>query len=222
MKIWSDEEVKSLFDEVERCKESATANKVAFESHAKKFGRKANSVRNYYYFDVENLSADKKRCERLGIDLQKHEKSHFKSFDDEKEKKMLLDVKTRVLAGRSVRRACEEVACGDLKLMTRLQNKYQNIKAKNLRKDNVIMFSQSRQRLSENDINSLFLGLVKLIKKVATEEREQEFAKLENDFEKLRSENFKLEQKIKSLSFGRKERLKELFKKKKPLKSENI
>ena len=215
MKLWKDEEVKALFDEVERCKSKCEPIKNAFLAHAKRFERKPNSVRNYYYHDIENLKNDEIRLKSLCIDLQKHQTTHFKSFDDAVEKKLLFEVKNRVLSGKSVRRACSEVAGGDLKLMTRLQNKYQNIKAKNLRKDNVIMFHNQRKNLTESDINSLFLGLVKLIKRVATEEREQEFEKLENDFQILKSENLKLEQKIKSLSTGKKENLKELFRKKK-------
>ena len=215
MKIWKNEEVKALFDEVEKCKSKCEPIKNAFFVHAKRFFRRPNSVRNYYYHDIENLKKDKSRLLTLGIDLQKHQTTHFKSFDDVEEKRLLLEVKNLVLSGKSVRKACSEVSGGDLKLMTRLQNKYQNIKAKNLRKDNVIMFHNQKKNLTESDINSLFLGLVKLIKRVATEEREQEFEKLENDFQTLKSENLKLEQKIKSLSSGKKEKLKELFRKKK-------
>lgn len=215
MKIWANDEVKSLFERVEKCKDSGEPIRAAFSNHAKEFKRKPNSVRNYYYFDLENLKTDKNRCKILEIDLAKHQTFHFKSFNDDEEKNLLLNVKNKVLSGKSVRKACFEVANGDLKLMTRLQNKYQNIKAKNLRKNNVIMFQDRRKTLSESDINSLFLGLVKLIKRVATEEKEQEFEKLESEFERLKSDNFKLEQKIKSLSTGKKEKLKELFRKKK-------
>ena len=47
MNIWKDEEVKSLFLEVESAKSKGQALSVAFLNHAKSYGRKKNSVRNY-------------------------------------------------------------------------------------------------------------------------------------------------------------------------------
>ena len=87
MKIWNDEEVKELFGEVENCKHGQTALKNAFCLHAKKYKRKPNSVRNYYYHEVENLKNDGARCKNLNIDLSKHDKTHFKNFDKTRTKK---------------------------------------------------------------------------------------------------------------------------------------
>ncbi len=173
MKIWNDEEVKNLFSEAENCKKERKSLKFAFQKHAEKYGRKPNSVRNYYYFDVENLKKDKNRCKKLGIDISKHEKSQYVAFGKEAEEKLLLQVRQMTKQGMSVRNACEKISGGDLCLMTRLQNKIQNIKRKNLQKDNVILFKQRKNTLTENDINSLFMGLVKLIKKTTTEEIEE-------------------------------------------------
>ena len=72
MNIWKDEEVKSLFLEVESAKNKGQALSVAFLNHAKRYGRKKNSVRNYYYKEVDNLSTDPARVNRLKIDLKKH------------------------------------------------------------------------------------------------------------------------------------------------------
>ena len=221
MKIWSDEEVKNLFTEVEKCKKDEKSNKIAFENHAQKYGRKANSVRNYYYAEVDNLEEDPVRLKRLEIDISKHQKASYCHFDGVEEKTLLKRVQEYVEQGRSVRAACEKISSGNLKLMTRLQNKYQNLKKKNLRKDNVIVFSPRQKILSEGDINSLFMGLVKLIKKTAVEEIEQK-AKLErqssdfllkkafidlnqkdkklmelsNEFEILKAENQKLNKRL--------------------------
>lgn len=165
MKIWKDEEVKALFYEVEDCKKGNTSLKVAFEKHAKNFKRKPNSVRNYYYKEVDNLLLDKKRCGDLGIDLEKHKKTHFICFEKQESENIVLEIEKLTKLGMSVRSACYKLANGDLARMTRLQNKYQNMK-----KNNIIPFRNKQKLLSENEINSLFLGLVRLIKKTAIEE----------------------------------------------------
>lgn len=193
MKNWKDEEVKNLFTEVENCKKENIALRNAFDAHARKFARKTNSVRNYYYQEVENLKQDKERAARLEIDLSKHEKEHYVSFDNNEEKKLLEQVGNLTKQGVSIRNACEQISGGDLTLMTRLQNKVQSMKKKSLRKDNVILFSQRKPTLSENDINSLFIGLVKLIKKTALDEVS---AKMKEDLELLKLENRKLNEKL--------------------------
>lgn len=221
MKIWSDNEVKNLFAEVEKCKNSEKSNKVAFENHAQKYGRKTNSVRNYYYAEVDNLEEDSARLKKLEIDLSKHKKASYHHFDMVEEKDLLKRVQEYIEKGMSVRAACEKISCGNLTLMTRFQNKYQNLKKKNLKKDNVIVFSAKQKILSEGDINSLFMGLVKLIKKTAVEEIEQKsklerqssdfllkkafidlnqkdkkLMELSNEFEILKAENQKLNKRL--------------------------
>ena len=221
MKVWKDEEVKNLFTEVEKCKKDGFALKKAFLLHAKKYGRKENSVRNYYYLETKNLQIDIDRCSRLGVQIERHKKNRFVPFDKKEENSLLCQVEKLTKEGLSVRSACEKISGGDLTLMTRLQNKIQNIKRKGMSKDNVILFRQARSGLSENDINSLFLGLVKLIKKMAVEEvsekmrfekassemllkkafldlnkKEKRLAELTNDFEILKNENKKLNDKL--------------------------
>ncbi len=211
MKLWNDDEVKSLFNEVEYCKNNQQALRMAFVLHAKKFKRKPNSVRNYYYKEVDNLASNEQRCKRLGIALEKHQKTHFVAFDEKEEEKLLKDVSEMVASGKSVRAACQILSGGNLSLMTRLQNKYQNSKKK---ESNVIPFRQKQKLLTENDINSLFMGLVKLIKKTAIEDfmektklekqsssfllkkafldlnkKDKQIADLRADFEKLKEEN---------------------------------
>lgn len=211
MKLWNDDEVKSLFNEVEYCKNNQQALRMAFVLHAKKFKRKPNSVRNYYYKEVDNLASNEQRCKSLGIELEKHQKTHFVAFDEKEEEKLLNDVSEMVANGKSVRAACQILSGGNLSLMTRLQNKYQNSKKK---ENNVIPFRQKQKLLTENDINSLFMGLVKLIKKTAIEDfmektklekqsssfllkkafldlnkKDKQIADLRADFEKLKEEN---------------------------------
>lgn len=224
MKIWDNKEVKDLFNEVENCKNANESLKIAFELHAKKYKRKPNSVRNYYYQDVENLKTDAKRCNFLGIDISKHQKTHFESFDKNEEKMLMNKVEELTQSGMSVRNACQQLSNGDLILMTRLQNKYQNLKKKNF--NNVVTFKKQQKLLTESDINSLFMGLVRLIRKTAVDEfmekskiekdssayllkrafldlnkKDKQITELRSEFEALRMENLKLTEKLNS--FGK-------------------
>ena len=168
--IWSDEEVKSLFNTVEEKRGKGESLKNAFSMHAQKFHRKGNSVRNYYYHEVDNLQKDDARRTRLNIDLKKHIKNRLVPFSKEQEEKFLSEVKALTDKGMSVRSASFKLSNGDMTLMTRLQNKIQNLKKEKAeKKDNIITF-KSRKTLTDADINSLFAGLVKLVKKNAYEE----------------------------------------------------
>lgn len=242
MKIWKDEEVKSLFKEVEECKKQNKALKFAFIIHAEKFKRKPNSVRNYYYHEVDNLKNDSKRCNLLAIDIEKHFKNHFVAFDKTSESVLLKQIDNLTEKGQSVRSACKELSGGDVGVMTRIQNKYQNLKRKNCaqEKNNIIMFRQKQKNLTENDITSLFLGLVKLIKKTAIDDfveqtklekqssafllkkalldlgkKEKKIAELRADFEVLKSENEKLIERLNSFGSLKNQALKEHLSKKK-------
>ena len=91
MNVWKDEEVKNLFSEVEKCKKDGVALKKAFLLHAQKYGRQANSVRNYYYLEAKNINKDKDRCKRIGIDENKHQQNHYTPFGRNEEKRVLAD-----------------------------------------------------------------------------------------------------------------------------------
>ncbi len=210
MKIWKDEEVKALFGQVESCKKNGSPLRSAFAAHAQSFKRKPNSVRNYYYHEVDNLAQDEARRARLGVELSLHEKVHFESFAKEQEEELFEKIEKLVQEGCSVRLACQKLSNGNLALMTRLQNKYQNMCRKIKQDNNIIHFQPKQKLLTDNDINSLFLGLVKLIKKNATEEameksqvsnqllkkafadlgrKDKELSSLKAEFERLKKEN---------------------------------
>ncbi len=235
MKIWNDKEVKKLFESVEKCKIEGKSLKNAFSLHAKDFKRKPNSVRNYYYKEVDNLKSDNLRCERLKIDLDKHIKNHFVVFGQE-ESEQLKQIENLHKQGYSVRSACQKVSGGDLTLMTRLQNKFQNEKKKNM--GEIIQFRRQKT-LTENEINSLFLGLVKLIKKMALEDalqktqsqrmssenllkkafedlekKEKTISQLRNDFKLMKLENEKLIEKLKKVETSKNQELKKHFQQK--------
>lgn len=166
---WSDSEVRELFDQVEKCKNIGKKLKEAFKIHAEKFARKPDSVRNYYYKEVLNLNKDEGRVKKLNIDVEKHLVNSIKVFSTEEKKSITESIDKLVAKGYSVRRACQELSNGNLSLMLRYQNKYNSLK-KEQRPNNVITFKKNRTTITDNELNSLFLGLARLVKKSALEE----------------------------------------------------
>ena len=233
--VWSDKEVKDLFQVVEECKSMNRPLKDAFLKHANNYHRKGNSVRNYYYHEVDNLEKDEKRRKRLQIDLSKHLKNKLVPFSKRQEEEFLQKIEEYKKQGMSVRSACIKLSGGDMTLMTRLQNKFQNLK-KEEKTNNIITFHKREKTLSMNDIHSLFMGLVKLIKKTSAEEVEAKFKEekrtnefllkeaynelnekmkelkaLKADYQILKSDNLKLSEKMNKLFQNKNERLKEKF-----------
>lgn len=222
--IWKNQEVKELFLEVENVKANNKPLKDAFINHAKKYNRKPNSVRNYYYHEIDNLSKDSKRLEKLKIDLSKHEKSLIIYFSKEEENDLMKKIDDMVSGGMSVRKACYTLSKGDVGQMLRYQNKYRNFLSKtnsanenNLDGEKIIKFTKKRTTLTDNEIQSLFMGLVRLVKRNAIEEisdkvkvdfenanqelrkaiielhnKEKEYKDLKNEFLKIKEENAKL------------------------------
>ncbi len=185
--IWKNSEVKELFEVVEDYKEKNKSLKLAFIAHAQKYGRKPNSVRNYYYHEVDNLKIDGKRLEKLGINLSLHNKNNVAYFSKEEENELMKEVDEMVKKGISVRKACLTLSGGDINQMLRYQNKYRNFLAKNRKNDekddnfdkkdrtpdNVIEFKKMGKRLTDSEVQSLFMGLVRLVKRNAFEESEE-------------------------------------------------
>lgn len=166
---WKDSEVIELFNQVEKCKNVGENLKKAFRAHAEKFARKPDSVRNYYYKEVLSLNRDEERLKRLNIDIKKHSVNTVRVFSSEEKKSVIENIDKLVAKGYSVRRACQELSNGDLSLMLRYQNKYNNLK-KSQQPNNVITFKKKRTILTDNELNSLFIGLARLVKKSAIEE----------------------------------------------------
>lgn len=218
--IWKNEEVKDLFKTVEEIKNSNKSLRVAFARHAAKYSRKPNSVRNYYYHEVDNLKDDKTRLKQIGIDLSKHEKNEIKYFSQEEEDSIMHKIDAEVKNGVSVRKACFNLSGGDVELMLRYQNKYRNFLAKHKgeeKQNNIIKFTQKRTIISDAEIQALFMGLVRLVKKNAVDEanskmlnslektnielrktiielqsKEHEIERLKKEFARIKQENTKL------------------------------
>ena len=173
--IWENDEVKQLFEVVEKIKKENKPLKIAFELHANKYDRKPNSVRNYYYHEVDNLEKDKKRLGEIGVNLKKHTKSEIRYFSDEEEKELMDKIDKEVKQGISVRKACLNLSGGDIEKMLRYQNKYRNFISKKKEKgseesDKIIKFSKRKIAITDDEIKALFMGIVKLVKRSTAEE----------------------------------------------------
>lgn len=170
--LWSKQEVKDLFTSVEKAKDNKNPLKMAFSEHAKKYSRQPNSVRNYYYHEIDNLEIDRERCNNLGIDLSKHKKSSIQYFSKDEEDSLMQKIDGLVESGYSVRKACMTLSDGDIGTMLRFQNKYRNFKAKQkpIEKNNIIKFTKRKEGITESELQALFMGLVRLVKRSAKEE----------------------------------------------------
>lgn len=236
--IWKNQEVKDLFSTVENYKNDNKALKEAFVCHAKKYGRKPNSVRNYYYHEIDNLASDSPRLKKLGIDLEKHQKSEIAYFSEAEEKALMERIDRMVKDGVSVRKACLALSNGDVSKMLRYQNKYRNFLAKQKpkyeNKDNIIKFASKKSGITDGELQALFMGLVRLVKRNAQEEydskltaqldkanaslrkalvemsgKEKELKDLKNNFLKIKEENLALKQELISLRCDKANKLKD-------------
>ena len=192
---WKDEQIKQLFAFVEEGKQNHKPLLTIFKDFAQISGRKPNSVRNYYYLELNELQTNIQKQNRLGIDLSKHEKIKQMPFDEDEEKEVVMKILRLCANGMSVRRACLEMSSGDLGKMIRFQNKYRNClknnpkliracveelksegieskieeKIEKPRPNNVLVMPKQKE-LSDKDIEALFMGLVRLVKRVACEQ----------------------------------------------------
>lgn len=226
---WKDEEIKKLFTHVETCQAKGYSLTKTFQIYAEENGRKPNSVRNYYYAELNNLEQNELQRQNLQIDLSKHTKINPQFFSQQETNKTMLAITNLTKKGYSVRKACLLLANGDIAKMVRLQNKYRTTRKKQTQlpekmPQNIVSIPVKRTTLSENEINSLFLGLVKLIKTSAKQEfnikvqqdaehanallrktlvnlsnKERQLELLKKSFELLKEEKEKLDEKIKLL-----------------------
>lgn len=200
----------------------------AFKIFAKKFGKKPNSVRNFYYHEVENLKNNPEKAKVLGIDISKHNIFLPEKFSEDETRKLVKEILRRKCLGVSTRKACLELAKDDVNKMIRFQNKFRSVvqgdrklysscleelrkeglEERTIKKNNVVLMKkQEEKKLSEDEINSLFLGLIRLVKKSAVQsaekqfESESEFASnaLRNSLSKLALANQKNEILLKQL-----------------------
>ncbi|MDD4211396.1 MAG: hypothetical protein PHC46_03285 [Clostridia bacterium] len=190
---WNTEEVKDLFAFVETFKQKNLALTYAFSEYAKRTNRKPNSVRNYYYLELNELENNTARQKELNIDLKKHVKQKFKEFTKEEEYKLVYYILQKSREGKSVRNSCLELSGNNVTEMIRYQNKFRSLLKGNsslitdinkkldvtmgakVNKEhtNVLNFPQKikqnvKNKLTDDELKGLFMGLVKLVKKSAT------------------------------------------------------
>ena len=196
---WDISEIKILMNLVSKREEKSLVE--VFDNFAKQTNRKTFSVRNFYYKLLELANIDDKIAQVLnknGIENAEIRTNHFSSTETENLLRILLNNEKNI----SVRRACMELAKGDDTLMMRYQNKYRNalknqpelvsrildeLKSKHIRvrevePNNIMVMPLAKQLITEKEIQSLFGGLIRLVKKSAEQEistqlkREAEFA----------------------------------------------
>ncbi len=196
---WDISEIKILMNLVSKREEKSLIE--VFDNFAKQTNRKTFSVRNFYYKLLELANIDDKIAQVLnknGIENAEIRTNHFSSTETENLLRILLNNEKNI----SVRRACMELAKGDDTLMMRYQNKYRNalknqpelvsrildeLKSKQIRvrevePNNIMVMPLAKQLITEKEIQSLFGGLIRLVKKSAEQEistqlkREAEFA----------------------------------------------
>ena len=196
---WKDDEIIKLFNVVEKNKKENKSLLTAFSEYAKMSGRKRNSVRNYYYQELSELQNNKNRALKLGINIKNHIVNESMLFSSKETKEILTKIIKLNSEGYSIRKACLTLANNDVNMMVRYQNKYRSVLKTNpkliedIKKDlnitststlkenfekadcnNLIYFKKQEPKVvSEKDINALFLGLIKLVKKSAAESVEK-------------------------------------------------
>ncbi|MBE7074147.1 MAG: hypothetical protein E7379_03555 [Clostridiales bacterium] len=200
--VWDSQEVKELFSLIERHKQENKPIKDAFALHASKYVRKQNSVRNYYYHEIDNLTKDSQRAKELNIDLSLHKKTTIEYFSKGEENLLMQEINNLKAQGLSTRRACLTLAGGNVDKLLRYQNKYRNYISKQKpspRADNIIAFQKPAKGLSDSEVQSLFMGLVRLVKKNALLEGEAQFK------QKLNEANDKLKKMLAQLHLQEKQ-----------------
>lgn len=180
------EKIKTLFLNIQKLKQDKkiSLNK-AIESVSNTLKIKSESARNYYYKSLNFLRLNPEIAKNMGIDLNNFIKKDFERFESDKKQYMFNFITSNLRKGKSVRQSCMELANNDAKLMLRYQNKFRNMQKQNNKKgenkpmqQNVINITKAKRdmnkKITEREINALFLGLVKIIKKSAQENMEEE------------------------------------------------
>ena len=185
---WEDEEVKTLFKFVEIKKSEAVPLVKIFAEFANHTKRKQNSVRNYYYKEIKNLKDNLDRANCLDIDINKHFAKKPEHFSEQDKQQTIKKIQNLVDSGYSVRKACLELSGGNATQMIRLQNKYRSSKKqKDEGINNIIKMPTKKPLMNDEDINALFIGLVRLVK-------QQEAARVKQALEcEMQHANLKLE-----------------------------
>ncbi|MFZ5975823.1 MAG: hypothetical protein ACOYU3_10570 [Bacillota bacterium] len=119
---WQDWEDALLWEEVSRMRKAGRPLKSVFEAVSVATGRKANSIRNYYYSKVR----ERKESGDMN-DADMPEVTAFIPFQEHEVREVLKRVLCAQAHGQSVRACTLEMGKGDNKAMLRYQNKYRSV-----------------------------------------------------------------------------------------------
>ncbi len=172
---------RKMLEIVKKCIDNNYNLDKTFDMISSKLKLKKGSAKNYYYTFIKSIKNDPNKYQKL--DIEKLSKNNFNRFEETEINELVTIVDNNLMKGISVRQTCLELANNDAKVMLRLQNKYRNCKhngsKKNMgNKENIINIDFAKQKLnkkiSDSDINALFMGLVKIVKKSALDSANQE------------------------------------------------
>lgn len=119
---WQDWEDALLWEEVSRVRKAGRPLKSVFEAVSSATGRKANSIRNYYYSKVRE-----RREAGNADDAEMPEVTAFIPFQEHEVREVIKRVLCAQAHGQSVRACTLEMGKGDNKAMLRYQNKYRSV-----------------------------------------------------------------------------------------------
>ena len=112
---WSQQEANMLWETADEAQVNGLPLKSVFEHIATQTGRRPNSIRNYYYAQVQRRMGDEPRTKR------------FVPFGHEEVRSLMEQVLRERAKGHSVRSCLQRMANGDHSLMLRYQNKYRSV-----------------------------------------------------------------------------------------------
>lgn len=205
---WTKPEICKLFAVVEEYKKNNKPVLWAFKDFARCFARSTGSVRNFYYAQLKEFQENPNYAKNFGVNLALHQKACPVFFSKSESQSTIQKIDSLIKSGHSVRAACKKLSGGEVSLMLRLQNKYHAEKQKQEKQSTskVLVMPSRQSGLSEQEVNSLVLGLIKLVRRTATESAEKNFET------QVRTANFELRRSIKTLA--EKEREVELLRQK--------
>lgn len=221
-----------------RVTETNSSLSKVFTECGRKWKMSKDSVRNLYYNNYEFVKNNENFCLKNNIDREKLIKAKVQEFTKEQEKELITKVNEKIKAGKSVRKACLELAGGDADLMVRYLNKYRavcekykgNLDAKKEDGGKIIKMPNRADVLTDADIQSLFMGLVRLVKNNTIKEMDfainqkykekvleistlkQSFNLIKNELEEEKRQNEKLKSEIAILKRDRLDKYKSLMK----------
>ena len=112
---WSEQEANLLWEAADEAQQQGLPLKSVFEQIAGRTGRRPNSIRNYYYAQVQKRMGDQPRPAR------------FVPFTPDEVETLMEQVLRAKAQGHSVRSCLQRMADGDHSLMLRYQNKYRSV-----------------------------------------------------------------------------------------------